>query len=534
MFKYYHPNVKAVFRLLKLLNVNVSKVTVNETLQNHPDWPALLCLSDGLTQWNVPNGAGKIDPNDIDQLPLPFLAYFGGEEPPLGIVTDVSTKEVTLYEKNYKSAKTIPRAHFLKRWSGIYLLAEPNVHSGERGYQWKQAKAVFSSVFLFGIPVILATLGIFLTNRLSEYETAALYSTPVILMQYYILLAGVFITSLLLWHEIDLRNPLLRKVCSSIKQGNCRAILSSRGAKVFSWLSWSDVGFFYFTGGMLSLLFVKNGMPFVFALNLLAFPYVIYSIYYQWRIVQQWCILCLLVQALLVAGAINVIGSDIYNGLGSISISVILSSIFWYLAPVYIWAVAKPLLLSTQNARQTRGGLMRIKFSLETFTALLRKEKEIKVSTDGMGIVLGDPSATNELIKVCNPYCGACMRTHPIVEQLLEKTPNLKVKIIFRTYSGADPGVDVVKHFLAIAAENNAEKLKRALDTWYLADLQDYDVFKKQFEVNGQLEKQTHHWEEMNKWCKATDITFTPTFFVNGRQLPDAYNVEDIQYFLVE
>ena len=40
--------------------------------------------------------------------------------------------------------------------------------------------------------------------------------------------------------------------------------------------------------------------------------------------------------------------------------------------------------------------------------------------------------------------------------------------------------------------------------------------------------------EAMDKWCKAMEISFTPTIFINGHQLPDAYSIEDLQYFLLE
>ncbi|MCW3111232.1 MAG: hypothetical protein JWQ09_5738, partial [Segetibacter sp.] len=63
MFNQYDPTVEATISFLRLLKVPVNNVTVNETLQNHPDWPNLICISDSLNKWNIPNGAGKIDIN---------------------------------------------------------------------------------------------------------------------------------------------------------------------------------------------------------------------------------------------------------------------------------------------------------------------------------------------------------------------------------------------------------------------------------------------------------------------------------------
>lgn len=69
------PNVKATILFLQLTKVKVNNATVNETLQNHPDYPSLLCVSDALNKWSIPNGAGKIEPEKINTLPTPFIAY---------------------------------------------------------------------------------------------------------------------------------------------------------------------------------------------------------------------------------------------------------------------------------------------------------------------------------------------------------------------------------------------------------------------------------------------------------------------------
>ena len=60
MFDQYVTNVKATIAFLKQCKVNVNNATVNETLQNHPDWPSMLWISDSLTKWNITNGAGKL------------------------------------------------------------------------------------------------------------------------------------------------------------------------------------------------------------------------------------------------------------------------------------------------------------------------------------------------------------------------------------------------------------------------------------------------------------------------------------------
>lgn len=537
MFNQYEPNIKATIAFLKLLNVKVNSATVDETLQNHPEWPGLLCISDSLNKWNIPNGAGKIEPNQIDQLPAPFIVYINDREHPLSIVSQVTDTTIEVYSKNYSKAIIKNKEEFLKSWTGIYLIAEPDQHSGEKEYEKNKRKTIINSLIpasLFALLIIFSIFSIY--NQISNNQIA---NTTGIYLQYLILLTGAVVTSLLLWYEIDKTNPLLQKVCTGIAKGNCNAILTGRQAKVFSWLSWSEVGFFYFAGGLLVLLFagsdVANTISLLGWLNILALPYSVFSLYYQWRVAKQWCVLCLAVQALLVLGGINVIANNYLISFSALSISFLTRDILLYLLPVLLWYVVKPYVLHLQQAKNTKREYLRVKFNTEIFETLLKKQKHISISTEGLGINLGNPNATNTLIKVCSPYCGPCSKAHPKIEKLLQENESLKVKIIFTAPNEEEsPAVKPVRHLLAIAEEVDEVKTQKALDDWYLAETKDYGRFSVKYPMNGELLKQGDKIEAMEKWCKAMDIRFTPTIFINGYQLPDAYGIEDLQYFLLE
>ena len=157
------------------------------------------------------------------------------------------------------------------------------------------------------------------------------------------------------------------------------------------------------------------------------------------------------------------------------------------------------------------------------------------MATEGIGIDIGNPVANHTIIKVCNPYCGPCARAHPKIEELIDQNKNIRAKIIFTTANEeTNPAVKPVRHLLAIAEQNNVEKIRQALDDWYLPKNKDYTQFAKKYPINGELIKQDHKIEKMAKWCKAMDVFATPTFFIDGYELPDAYSIEDLQYFLQE
>ncbi len=85
---------------------------------------------------------------------------------------------------------------------------------------------------------------------------------------------------------------------------------------------------------------------------------------------------------------------------------------------------------------------------------------------------------------------------------------------------------------MAIAEKGEESITREALDNWYLNSSKEYERFAKAYPLNGEIQKQISKVEIMHEWCMETKIDSTPTFFVNGFQLPEMYNVTDLKYFL--
>lgn len=536
MLAQYEPNVKTTIAFLRLLGVKVNSSTVNETLQNHPDWPSLLCISDSLKKWNIPNAAGKVKANDIDMLPVPFLARIDDPDNPLAVVTELTGSEVSYYSQKHKKLITVEKDTFLQKWSGIYLIAEPNKESGEKNYYKVKRSGLFKGSVPLALMLLLTGFSFWGLISMFYYDISV-----AIFVQYLAYMAGILVTSLLLWYEIDRNNPLLKKVCTGISKGSCEAILTGAQAKLLGWLSWSEIGFFYFAGSLLALLFVPGAVSALGWLSVLAMPYIIFSLYYQWRVAKQLCVLCLCVQASLLISGVNSIANGFVQSSITLSISKYLTMVSCFLLPALSWFTIKPYWLRLQEAITTKRQYLRIKFNSQIFDTLLNKQKPVTAPTDGLGIDLGKPTAQHTLIKVCNPYCGPCARVHPKIEKLLEEHNNLQVKIIFTAQNDDDNIMSKpVKHLLAIAEKHDEQLIKYALDDWYLAAKKDYGVFAAKYPMparrsgNGELQLQEHKLAAMSKWCKEMNVKATPTFFLDGNQLPDVYSIEDLTYFLLE
>ncbi len=216
-----------------------------------------------------------------------------------------------------------------------------------------------------------------------------------------------------------------------------------------------------------------------------------------------------------------------------INFSTILPALISFTLPIFFWLFTKPFLLKAQAGDRYKKELARLKYNPEIFNALLSKQKTVSASTDGLGITLGNPAAKNTIIKVCNPNCGPCAKAHKIIDEILEDNEDVKVQIIFTaTNDEKDSRAEPVKHLMALAEKGDKKFIQASLADWYNAEKRDYQVFAEKYKMNGELEKQGDKLEVMDKWCKEMRIEGTPTFFVNGYQLPAVYKIEDVKYLL--
>lgn len=536
----FSPLVTATVNLLQQLQVKrITPNTVNEILQNHPDYPSLLSINDSLQQWHIDTAAFMAEPEKLHEIPAPFIAVLNNKD----FVTVIQNGETITY-KNGTNKKAIRKTKedFIKEWKGIVLLADKNEQSGDVNYAKEKQKELLQAAKLPLVILLLAAIGLFAMYKSNWHIGFSLFLL--------IKLAGTVVVSLLLWYEIDKTNPLLKQICSATKTTNCSAILESKQSKLLGLLSWSEIGFIYFAGGFVFLLFaaaVKNIQPalsLIAWLNVLALPYTVFSVYYQWKVAKQWCVLCLAVQILLLSEfAVSIATKQLHT----LNTAYLIYFLLAALVPAITWFLLKPVLLQAQQQKRTKRQLARLKYDARIFNALLPKQKQIAANANGLGITIGNPNATHTIIKVCNPYCNPCAKAHPKIDALLESNPNIKVQIIFTaTNKEGDIRSLPVKHLLAVDDKGDKALTAKALDDWYMAEPKDYEIFAAKYHINGELKQQNEKVKAMSDWCNKTNIEFTPTFFISlpspkgeGQgvrfyQLPDLYSVDDVNYFLTE
>ncbi|QXV65617.1 thioredoxin domain-containing protein [Mucilaginibacter sp. 21P] len=524
--RYNNPEFVS-YELLTALGAKVSAEEVNEELEIHPDYPNLLAINDVLNNFGAEAGAYRIQPDDLPDVPCPFIAHTTKPGHEFMLVKRVTGGMLTVISDNSGSHK-MNLKEFNDIFDGVVLVPE---HNGETHKPQSKSAFHFNQVsgnIIAALICVLIAGGIFLlVNNINIWQSGALLIVKT---------AGLAVSILLLVQSIDKNNPLVQTLCGGGGKTNCNAILSSKAANVVKGLSWSDVGFFYFAGTWLAVLFSGNNLAnlqVLAVLNILSLPYTFYSIYYQARVAKQWCLFCCVTQALLWLefGSFITLFNQPFNipaASGFVIIALCLA------LPVTGWLLLKPLLLQNQQGTIIKEQLRKFKYNQEVFSNLLKEQPKYALPHTDWSIVLGNVEADNIITMVSNPYCPPCANTHSVLDKWLDTNLGIQVRLVFTAsnYDG-DIKTPVTRHFMALADQKDEAAVKLALHDWYEQKQKSYEAWANKHPVTLN-ENQFYKLEKQRAWCDMADIKATPTILVNGHRLPDAYRIQDIKYLLAQ
>ncbi len=529
-------SVVVTAQLLRLLNVNVTQESLQNSLTAHPDYPSIISITDVLYKYKIDSSIIKVAWDDIDKLETPFITRLKFNDGAFVVITKVSKEHIEYLKPHYKiTPARISKGNFFELWTGLALFAKSNDHSGELEYSANRKTELRDNL---RAPVML--LGFLLLTFLFTTINLAAGSSLYIILALWAKLIGCFVTGALLTYEIDKNNPVLRFVCKPGKKINCTAILNSPVSKLFGWLSWSELGFFYFSGGYLFLLFSGDIALTLFilaTLTVVAIPYIFFSIFYQWKIARQWCLLCLIVQFIFITELIVHLSANSFSyiivsnkAFGTTTFLFILA----YLLPILFWIFIKKKLINAKAGEHNKREYFRLKHDPDFFKSHVAAQKKFLI-TPPYSIAWGNLDSENVITMVCSPYCKPCALAHPIINDILKSTDDLRIELVFSLLnSDRERNEKPMRHLLALYKKQNEQSsIEPSLsDWWQYAQKNDYKGFSQQYPLNKNSLINDDQINSMTQWCEEMQISYTPTFFVNGHELPSTYTVEDVRHIL--
>ena len=521
-----------VNKYLKLSNVKVSENTVSETIQNHPKPDSLACIKDVFNEMGVENLVLEFNSSENDkllELPTPFISHLVNDE--FIIVTNTSDK----YVEYYSSATGEVKEHwsiFQKQYTGIALVAFPLQNTLDTNTLSLKSVIQNNQKYFGNIIALLFVVSI-ASFMFNIYNDGHKFLTALLMLK----LLGLVITSLLIFHEFQQNDSFVHKVCKANKM-DCDVILKDEDAKLFGLISWSDLGFIYFSGGLLAIIMRQNIFLTIDILFLINIPCVLFSFYSLWfQLVktEKLCLFCMGVLAVfwLEFGFFMFFIKDI-NLYNAIRVSDILSLSLGFLLPIAFLLVAKPIWLKYNHLKTIQTNFNKIKFNENVVKTLSESNPLLSTPESVPVLAYGNKTDKNNLTIVTNPNCGPCVKEYETLKRYMNGCyDDLQINFIFWV-SPLDKVKNsekykVTKRLLALYKNHGAENTLKAMNDWYTwkMSLEDWSS-KYPVENEDSDDLLTAQYE----WCQKNDIKYTPTTFFNNRELSNHYSIDDVKYLL--
>lgn len=516
------PLVYLLKTFLKKNDIKIMEEELTFQLKSHPSYPSLHSLTGVMDHFAIKNFALElpIAEDTVNRMPDSFLAYIKSDTYNGFAVVHKCEQGIILTIDNVSRNKKITIDEFLLLWTGIAVVIDNDDQE-----QISSAKKVGISNNYYLILLAFVVTGLFLYK-------AGLFQA----LHFALSIIGFAICILIKQHELGISSAVLNKICSEeSKKTSCDAVLNSKGATILQSFKLSDVGITYFGGLIISwiLLKISNSVysPLVI-ITLLALPFTIYSIYYQYRIVKKWCLLCLSVVSVLWLQAFSLLLVR-SNNLEFTIISVS-STIMAFMTVFALWQFLAQKLKKEYELDTLKIEHNRFKRNFEIFKSLVTRKAPINSNlNDPYEIVL---SNTHDLpllnvVIITNPLCGFCKEAHQLVEKLLElKDKPIKINIRFNVRN--DSNATDTRIALRLMEIHHTESIgisHEALNDIY-GELSTNDWLQKWGEVEEKHYNETIR--KQNEWCRENNINFTPEILINGYSFPKEYSRMDLLYFI--
>jgi uncharacterized membrane protein len=509
-------------KYLRKSNILISKEELKFQLLSHPSYPSLHAITGVLEHISIENVELHVPVNKetLVQLPNTFLAQInmdGGKELVIAVNDKLHYTVITSTEK-FRLTLT----EFIERFTGVLVAVEKTESQFETKDKntWLPNSLLIITGFLF--------IGLFFLSQ----------PTIAITIYFMLTLLGIYISLAIIKQGQGIQTNIGNAFCTgNNEKKDCDAVINSKGAMLVGLLKLSDLSLVYFLGLAIAtylLVFQNTGLLYLYSISVIAFPITIYSIYYQYAVVKKWCMFCLGIVAILWAQMVIVLLEINTLMTFSFSMSTLVIIGFGFLIALTIWIFLAPNLEMLIELKKSKIEYFKFKRNFSLFQTLLSKQKTIDTTiSDTSEIVFGNKLANLQLTIITNPFCRHCKEVHTLLEDILKKYKN-QVRITVRFNVNTND------------LENEIVKItSRLLEVYHTKDIDSclkamHEIYKEQNAFNW-LKK----WEECyepqqyieilkkeNRWCKATNINFTPEILINGKPFPKEYDKNDLLFFI--
>lgn len=511
-----------VKKAIAYYKINVTDDTIAESLQSHPQYPSLKSICDVLNEWKIDNYPMRLDKEELREMGVPFIAHLNDQGEKIAFVPKLNGNSTVEYFDSSGESQSISKDDFFEKHTGVSLLIDPDEQAGEEGYVEKKQTNLMHK----GLPYVAGLAFVLIILYQLVFSINTLNFTYPYLLLLITKLTGLILCLLMLLKDLNIKSDLADSLCGVNKKTDCNSLLNTEAARAFGWLHWSDVGFIYFLSGLLVTIGTSSATDYgvLACLSFASIGYVLYSVYYQAVVAKTWCQLCLSVQVVFLAEATL---SYFYAWPIQISWPVVLELTITILTTSFSLAVFKAYFKNKQTLKQERLSYLKFKKNPDMFTNLLLAGEHKSILIPKEALSLGKSDASVEITAFLSLNCNPCQKAFNQLKTLFEKQ-DVKTNLIISLH---DKDKQFVNWVFQLSEKNKNEEVISLLDNWYNSDAQGRLNLAKQAEAN-KVKDQFESLQQVNqKLFKSSEVSGTPTVFLNGYRFPREYEIQDILYF---
>ena len=520
---------KLLSRWLKSLGVKVDRDTLHDNLVSHPFYPSVHAVSDLLkVDVNVPNYTLDFKENVqdgvslLESIPTPFLGMLKNKKQYI-IVNSISKGYVEY--RDHKEKIKVTEEDFIEKWRGFAMVAFPEDNSGLPMNEGLKMAKYFQWLLLLLFGFITGALLFSLLGNLPSIYLIALLPLKI---------WGLIIAVNILKQEFEESSNLLNSLCR-IGNTDCESLLKSKDGKLFGGiLSWAELGFGYFAGGLLLLLLGivhSEAMILLSVLNICTLVFSIYSLIFQFFIQKKPCAVCLITLAIF--GLEFLLFLPFLPLFWPASPYIFLQSLLIFSLPFGAWQLVKPHYRNSISLKDHKKQLNRFKYKSRVFDRL--NERFPNLVKNYPGITVYNTGQKNILTLVTNPFCGTCEKVHHDLAEMLKKhLPQTRIDMIFGIVPDDKNSkvYQVTRFMLGIYLLHGVQRFLEVTNHWNNMKDKSLSAIQKAFPVVIDPIASDALVQEHIQWSNGNYIDGTPTIILNGYTVSSYYDLSDMRFFL--
>lgn len=499
--------VKLAHRLFKQLYINLSYKDVKDKLHSSPKYPNIDSLIHLFDQVGINSKLVKGELVHLKQM-HPFIIIQTLNDGYV-LIEEINESHITYYTPN--SGRIIDSFESLnKKWNGTILLLD---YSNIKEQYLKPQKTGFFDIFIKWKSKTL----FFIFIAIAFYY---LRETTINMMYLGIKFSGLFVCLYL--NHISLSGT--NGFCELNKKFSCKTALRYKISNGFTLV---DIGSIYFISGIvicLSTVELPSLLLFQTTISLSATIFIILSLYIQHKVLEKWCVICLLVIFLLILEiTISVYYFNSSNFDLSIQVSDLIYLITTYIIVGILWFDLYEYIERSYKYHILKNDYLRIKSNKDVFNVLQQKEKKVDIDIVNE-IKLGTSNSNKKLSIIFNPECEFCKEKLVDIVSVLKHRQN-----------------DICFYFIFTNAQDNSISLS-LIELYYQLDQLEFINEIENFIKNGTKgiksknknqkisKKSINTLEEHVNWCYENNIIKLPVLVFNGNTLTPHYSIPELDF----